>query len=55
MNTLELKHYFKPTSKLFHLTIGKKYLITYTKKGRQIIDDRGKNRIVRPLPNEIEC
>jgi hypothetical protein len=46
--------YFVPQTELFHLTIGKKYLITYTKDGRQIKDDRGIERIIRPLPSEIE-
>lgn len=49
-----MPRYFVPQSQLFHLTIGKKYLITYTKEGRQIKDDRGIKKIVRPLPSEIQ-
>lgn len=49
-----MPRYFVPHSQLFHLTIGKKYLITYTKDGRQIKDDKGVERIVKPLPYEIE-
>lgn len=46
--------YFVPSSQLFDLTIGKKYLIKYTNKGREIVDDRGVKRIIKPLRSEIE-
>lgn len=49
-----MPRYFVPKTQLFHLTIGRKYLITYTKEGRQIKDDRGVERTVIPLPSEIE-
>lgn len=45
--------YFVPRNQLFYLTIGKKYLIKYTKEGREIIDDIGTDRIINPLPTEI--
>lgn len=45
--------YFKPTTNLFFLTKGKKYKIKYVENGRQITDDRGKKRIVRPLLSEL--
>ena len=49
-----MARYFVPKTQLFHLTIGRKYLITHIKEGRQIKDDRGIERIVRPIPSEIE-
>ena len=45
--------YFKPITDLFYITKNKKYLIKYTKKGREIIDNRGLKRIVRPLSVEL--
>ena len=45
--------FFKPITDLYYISKGDKYRITYTEKGRQIVDDRGKKRIVRPLPSEL--
>lgn len=45
--------YFVPKTDLFYLTKYSKYQINYTDKGREIIDNRGVSRIVRPMPSEL--
>ena len=45
--------FFKPLTDLHYITKGFRYKIKYTDKGREIIDDRGIKRIVRPMSLEL--
>ena len=45
--------YFTPSIQLYYLTIGKKYQMKYIGNERWIIDDRGHDRFINPLPSEI--